>query len=555
MPDAMNRPGFPFSAVVGQATLKTALLLTSIDPNLGGLLISGTRGSAKSTLARSLADFLPEHGRLITLPLGAAEEQLIGSLDLQSALKDKHVTFNPGILHKAHQGILYIDEVNLLADHLVDILLDAAASGVNYIERDGISHQHAAQFMLIGTMNPDEGIIRPQLLDRFGLSVDIQTHLTASERLQVMERRLAFEQDPIQFCADYAPQQTALKHRIVSARHQLAHIAISTELKLTIAQACIDAQVEGLRADITWLRAAMAHAALTQNASVSASDIEAVRPLVLKHRQTSPQPPDSAPPPQSPPPAKPQHVKAANPQGDWGQMPSEQVKAGPIKRLAMPANAPAREKATTTQTAFVRTGQQQISQRQGAHPGPLTAINWFKTFASSKHTPHLQPIFKHHRPHQTRLHLILLDTSGSTMAHHALAKAKGLVAGISEQAYLAREHCAVMVFGNQTCDWLIKPQRAPQDCRPLLNLTPAGGGTPLRTALIQAQQWIQRFTRQCPTQHLHTWLFTDGRVSDGLQDLHWTTPTTLVDMETHAVPLGRSQRLAAQLKAEYVVAP
>ncbi len=200
------RRHFPFTAIVGQAHLKTALLLISIDPEIGGLLLSGPRGSAKSTLVRSLAS-LNHDQPFVTVPLGASEEMVIGSLDLDQALCQSQLAFKPGLLAKANEGILYVDEVNLLADHLVDLLLDAAASGTNLIERDGISHQHDALFSLVGTMNPDEGELRPQLLDRFGLMANVDTQFSIEQRQLVVKQRLAFDSNPDQFIDQ---QQVAL---------------------------------------------------------------------------------------------------------------------------------------------------------------------------------------------------------------------------------------------------------------------------------------------------------------------------------------------------------
>jgi magnesium chelatase subunit I len=199
-------PHFPLSAVVGADDLKLALYLTAIDPKIGGVLIEGPRGMAKSTLARGLADLLAS-GQFVTLPLGATEERLVGTLDLDAALSEGRAQFSPGVLAKADGGVLYVDEVNLLPDHLVDLLLDVAASGTNLVERDGISHRHSARFVLIGTMNPEEGELRPQLLDRFGLNVALSGHTAPTERGQIIRRRLDFDSDPQAFCAQWEAEQ------------------------------------------------------------------------------------------------------------------------------------------------------------------------------------------------------------------------------------------------------------------------------------------------------------------------------------------------------------
>jgi magnesium chelatase subunit I len=235
--------------------LKLALCLTAIDPKIGGVLIEGPRGMAKSTLARGLADLLAS-GQFVTLPLGATEERLVGTLDLDAALSEGRAQFSPGVLAKADGGVLYVDEVNLLPDHLVDLLLDVAASGTNLVERDGISHRHSAKFVLIGTMNPEEGELRPQLLDRFGLNVALGGHTAPAERGQIIRRRLDFDSDPHGFCAEWEGQQQSLRERCQQARSTLASIALDDDALAQITERCFAAGVDGLRADLVWLRAA-----------------------------------------------------------------------------------------------------------------------------------------------------------------------------------------------------------------------------------------------------------------------------------------------------------
>jgi magnesium chelatase subunit I len=277
------RPTFPFTALVGQAALQQALLLAAIDPGLGGVLVSGPRGTAKSTAARSLAELLPE-GELVTLPLGATEERLIGTLDIESALRDGAVRFSPGLLAKAHRGVLYVDEINLLPDALVDALLDAAASGVNVIERDGISHSHDASFVLIGTMNPEEGELRPQLIDRFGLMVELENCFDAQVRQQIVKARLAFDLDPRGFRANYAQQQSDYVQRIRAAREVLPRLVLDDAVHAHVSARCIAAAVDGLRADLVMLRAARALAALEQADTVTVGHVERVAQAVLQHR-------------------------------------------------------------------------------------------------------------------------------------------------------------------------------------------------------------------------------------------------------------------------------
>ncbi len=317
-------PHFPLSAVVGADDLKLALYLTAIDPKIGGVLIEGPRGMAKSTLARGLADLLAS-GQFVTLPLGATEERLVGTLDLDAALSEGRAQFSPGVLGKADGGVLYVDEVNLLPDHLVDLLLDVAASGTNLVERDGISHRHSARFVLIGTMNPEEGELRPQLLDRFGLNVALSGHTAPTERGQIIRRRLDFDSDPQAFCAQWEAEQQALRERCEQARITLARIALDDEALASITERCFAAGVDGLRADLVWLRAARAHAAWRGVEAIAEQDIDAVAEFALRHRRrgaTSPSPQPSAQNQTS------TQAEPSDGQGQWGDMPAPALATG-----------------------------------------------------------------------------------------------------------------------------------------------------------------------------------------------------------------------------------
>ncbi|MDD1723819.1 MAG: AAA family ATPase [Methanospirillum sp.] len=310
---------YPFSAIVCQEQMKKALLLNAINPRIGGVLIKGEKGTAKSTAARALAHLLPEREvvdgcifgcdphdskglcldcqkkapdlktriarmKVVELPISATEDKVVGSLDIEHALKKGEKRFEPGILAQAHRNILYVDEVNLLNDHIVDVLLDAAAMGMNFIEREGVSYVHPAAFILIGTMNPEEGELRPQLLDRFGLCVDIEGIMDAETRVEVIRRRQQYEEEPEEFLVKWTSSEQDLRDRIVNAQKLLSSVKISDEMLHVIAQICIDMGVDGHRADITMMKTASTIAAFNGRTEVKEEDVREAATLVLSHR-------------------------------------------------------------------------------------------------------------------------------------------------------------------------------------------------------------------------------------------------------------------------------
>ncbi len=319
---AARRVVFPFTAIVGQEEMKLALLLNVIDPKIGGVMIMGDRGTGKSTTIRALADLLPEievvaddpfnshpsdpdlmsdavrqrleqvpeisvakkKVSMVDLPLGATEDRVCGTIDIEKALSEGVKAFEPGLLAKANRGILYVDEVNLLDDHLVDVLLDSAASGWNTVEREGISIRHPARFVLVGSGNPEEGELRPQLLDRFGMHAEIHTVKEPALRVQIVEQRAEFDQNPQQFLEKYQPQQEALQQQLVKAQELLPSVQIDYDLRVKISEVCSELDVDGLRGDIVTNRAANALAAFEGRTEVTVDDIRRVMTLCLRHR-------------------------------------------------------------------------------------------------------------------------------------------------------------------------------------------------------------------------------------------------------------------------------
>ena len=317
-----SRPVFPFTAIVGQEEMKLALLLNVIDPKIGGVMIMGDRGTGKSTTVRALVDLLPEIQvvendpfnsdpfdtelmseevrrkirsqeelsvistkiTMVDLPLGATEDRVCGTIDIEKALTEGVKAFEPGLLAKANRGILYVDEVNLLDDHLVDVLLDAAASGWNTVEREGISISHPARFILIGSGNPEEGELRPQLLDRFGMHAQVGTVKDAELRVKIVEQRSTFDENPIAFRQAYVISQSNLGNQIKRARERLPNIKIDYDLRVNISRICSELNVDGLRGDIVTNRAAKALVSLSEREEVTPKDILTVIPLCLRHR-------------------------------------------------------------------------------------------------------------------------------------------------------------------------------------------------------------------------------------------------------------------------------
>lgn len=274
---------YPFTAVVGQERLRLALILNMINPAIGGVVVRGEKGTAKTTTIRGFADIID--GPLVNLPIGATEDRVVGSLDMETVLTTGRAEYKPGLLAQAHGGILYVDEVNLLADHLVDALLDAAATGQVTVERDGLSHTTPARFVLVGSMNPEEGELRPQLLDRFGLAVDVVASREVPVRAEIMRRRLAFEADPAAFVAQHREEEIALAEQLQAARSTVGDVVLSDAGLEQIASVCAAFDVDGMRADLVIARAATAHAAWRGATQVGEEDIKVAAELALPHRR------------------------------------------------------------------------------------------------------------------------------------------------------------------------------------------------------------------------------------------------------------------------------
>ena len=581
-----KKPNFPFSAVTGQQLFKLALILVSVNPSIGGVLVSGPRGSAKSTLAKGLADVMPAvdsnaSPAFVTLPLSVTEEMVVGTLNLQQVLSEKQVAFQKGLLAKADNGVLYVDEVNLLQDHIVDLLLDVAASGVNVVERDGISHSHAAKFILLGTMNPDEGELRPQLQDRFGLSVELNHEYDIAERIEIVQRREAYDADWQAFSKEYQDQQESLKNTILATRSRLPDVEFSLEMHELVANKCQAACVDGLRADIVWYRAALAHAALHNRLAVTKEDINAVEELVLNHRRNSnthSQGPSKSPGPnnkqdeqQQKPFSRPKAVDSSmsshsteETDGDWGKMSPQQLKTAELVNIDLPNTGAKRQKnmpkkySSSLVSKIRHRSENQFSSNLSSHTmgqsrNQSNKVNWLSSLLTNAGQWPLQQLkFYQTRKTQIVVHLVLIDTSASTLKNNLFAQAKAIILELAETAYTNREQLSIIGFGNQTVETLLPRQRAPKAIKELLDVIPASGGTPFREALEYAEKFHRQHKKQTPNIRIKTYIITDGKTRQSFSNINLGDDAILIDIEKSAVKRGKGQHIARGLNASYV---
>ena len=553
---------FPFSAIVGQDGLKKALMLIAVDSGIGGLLISGSRGSAKSTAVRALGSLIP-NSPFVDIPLGATEEMVTGTLDLDHALSESGVRFKPGLLAKADRGVLYVDEVNLLPDHLVDLLLDVSASGTNIVERDGVSHHHSARFLLVGTMNPDEGELRPQLLDRFGLMVEMEQIYSLEQRMEIVNKRLEYDSDPEKFIQANKGVLQNLQNQLTGARNRVAEVKVDRPACESIAARCASANVEGLRADIVMRRAAIAHAALRESTRVTQDDLDAVEELVLAHRRRN-QPETGKSSSSSggssgsgPTRGTPEETKSSI-QGSWGAMPTVTTEA--LSGRVLPFDSPAPAMSLTG--LHPNTGKRGQGNFHSTRYIPVQEtkkrrVDWFRSLLSMKDQ---NPGQRSKRELQYRyaiigkidLDLVLLDTSASTLSGQGLGHAKGVIAALSRQGYVNRRHLGIISFGNNQVKTLLYPQRSPKNISLLLDTVPAGGGTPILSALDVTENLL--FRHRVKTMNCNLYLITDGRLdASAANRAIWRDyPVTLVDIESGRVKLEMARNFAHHIHANYV---
>ncbi|MXM63149.1 putative cobaltochelatase [Streptomyces sp. HUCO-GS316] len=597
----MSTP-FPFTAVVGQDDLRLALLLNAVSPAVGGVLVRGEKGTAKSTAVRALSALMPQvnvvagcrfscdpgspdpacpdgpheagafesrPARMVELPVGASEDRLVGALDIERALAEGVKAFEPGLLADAHRGILYVDEVNLLHDHLVDLLLDAAAMGASYVEREGVSVRHAARFLLVGTMNPEEGELRPQLLDRFGLTVEVAASREPEQRVEVVRRRLAHDDDPAGFAARWADEEAAVRARIAAARELLPSVRLGDGALRQIAATCAAFEVDGMRADIVMARTATALAAWAGRTEVLAEDVRQAALLALPHRRRrnpfdAPgldedkldetleqfgEPEDDDPDPDGPggggggggqPPAPesdaPQggDTGARTEDGEGGE--PQPSGAGSGEQSAVRASEPFRTKVLSVpglgEGAAGRRSRARTEHGRttGARRprGTLTKLHLAATVQAA--APHQRArgrsgpglvVRRDDLRQATRegregnLVLFVVDASGSMAARQRMSAVKGAVLSLLLDAYQRRDKVGLVTFRGAAAEVALPPTSSVDAAAARLESLPTGGRTPLAAGLLRAHEVLRVERLRDPARRGLVVVVTDGRATGG----------------------------------------
>jgi len=628
---------YPFTAVVGMPELRLALVLSAISPAIGGVLVRGEKGTAKSTMVRALAGLLPyvdvvdgcrfscdpaapdpacpdgPHDgapghrrpvRLVELPVGAAEDRVVGSLDLERALSEGVTDYQPGLLAAAHRGLLYVDEVNLLHDHLVDTLLDAAAMGRATVEREGVSVSHAARFVLIGTMNPEEGELRPQLLDRFGLTVEVASSRDPEQRAEVVRRRLAYDADPDSFAAQYLDAEVTLAAEIEGAQRLLPEVKLPDEALRQIAEVCASFEVDGMRADIVTARAAVAHAAWAGRAEVTTEDIRVAARLALPHRrrrnpfdapgiseeqldqalqdaQPDPGPEDDGPGPGSPPPSdgehtdrNGQHSDGNGQHGDRSGQHGEQraVGSGEAFRARVfrvkgtgEGDRGRRSRAITdsgrtigVQPASVREGRPHLvaTVRAAAPHQKVRGRNGAGLKVAARDVR-----FARREGREGNLVLFCVDASGSMGARQRMREVKTAVLSLLLDAYQRRDKVGLVTFRGDAAELALPPTISVDAAASRLESLPTGGRTPLAEGLVEAARVLRVEEIRDPRRRPLLVVVTDGRATSGedavgrartAAGLLTGVTSVVMDCESGKMRLGLAAELAGHLGAEHV---
>ena len=538
---------FPFTAVVGQDEAKLALLLNALDPKIGGVLLRGEKGSAKSTLARGLASLLPGEAPFVELPVGATEDRVVGTLDIEGALGEGTRRFQPGLLAAAHGGVLYVDEVNLLPDHLVDVLLDVAASGINTVEREGISERHPSQFVLVGSMNPEEGELRPQLLDRFGLAVDVKASTDADERAEAVRRRLAFDADPTKFATAF--DETELADRLDGA----GPAALPADLVEVVTRLCASVGAEGLRADLVICRAAAALAGWEGRDEAAVEDVRRVAALALAHRRRRT--------PFEEPGISQDEVDEAI-DGDGGD------DGGAARdRTADSDDPPARVVAldgvggqTSGRRSTVRgTRGRLVGDRVPDGPVASLAVGATVRAAAARGAAavEVEDVREAVREQKAgNLVVLAVDASGSMGVERRMEAVKGAVVGLLLDAYQRRDRVALVTFRDDAADLALRPTGSVEVAQARLRQLPTGGRTPLAAGITAA---LDVAVRHHGEHRPLLVVVTDGRHTSGPDPTEAAAAVrrrgvraVVVDAEEGRTRLGLARTLAGTMGATYL---
>jgi magnesium chelatase subunit D len=546
----MTAPGFPFPALVGLEALTMALQLAAIDSHLS-VVVRGDKGAGKSTAVRGLADLLPDGAPFVNLPIGATEDRLLGGLDLAKALKGEPA-LKPGLLAAANGGVLYIDEVNLLPDHLADALLDAVASGLHVVEREGFSVTQAARFVFVGSMNPDEGALRPQLLDRFALAVDVSAPMDPAMRREVIDRRLCYDAAPQAFCDAWQAERLRMARRLGDARMRLPGVTVPDQILELIAARVTARHVRSLRADLAVVRGSRALAALEGAAAVAASHVEALLPLALAHRASTP-PRESPPPPPSP-------------MGEPNLAPDAADRPGAAPERVFPPLAGLSPRLIVEHpgddagTSFRSTGRAAgvtIGARQTSDPRELDARTTVRHAVVRSGSTALCADDLHERvrlPDAGTRYLFIVDSSGSHAVQERMSAVKGAVNGLLESVHGRRDEVVVIACRGGAASVLVGPTTMLADVQRALEYLPTGGRTPLAHALELAAAYV--------TDAAVVVIVTDGHANvPSRSDDPWTDaidaaraigcPSIVIDSEDEQGATGRPRQLAAAMCGGY----
>jgi magnesium chelatase subunit D len=541
----MTVPYFPFSAIVGQGKLKEALVLNAINPSIGGVLIFGEKGTAKSTAVRGLKNILGMNTSdvpLVELPLSATEEMIVGTINIPNTLKTEQIQIEYGLLHKANNGIIYIDEVNLLEDHLVDVILDAAAMGVNRIEREGVSHEHPANFILVGTMNPEEGELRPQLLDRFGISAKITTETEVAIRKDIVCRRLEWEDDKDQFSGKWQEEEISIGKSIEKARELLPRVVLSEKFLELAINIALQANVEGHRVDIIISKTAKTLAALSGRLEVNEGDIYRAAEYALNHRT------DSLP---TPPPDGSSDKEPDNREDKSAPNDRKEEQSGNETQSFQSEQSPASQNfetldiitdttknnihgKTTDKSNKVRRGKVIGSMDSNARNANPTEIAFFPTLIKGirkgkRKLSDIEPSdlrFKRRISGRKELHVLVVDTSASMGTLQRLSYAKGLMQRILKNGYQKKNYVAVVGTQGNSANIVLKPTRNFMKIDEVMDAIKAKGKTPLLHAIDSALNLVESFHKQNKFLTNLLVVISDGKVNvpfrnSMTEDLNW----------------------------------